>query len=158
MDIKRTLLWAVLTISGLMLYNNWLIYDGQQALFGPTPLTPNVSKSPEQKEVPSGTPTIASSASVPAPSTPSVTDLPKQSTTQKPPQGPSLSVVGLTTGEKHSIKNEVLELEISATGASVISAKLLKQLGADQKPISLLQITGQNQYFARSGLISAVSS
>ena len=158
MDIKRTLLWAVLTISGLMLYNNWLIYDGQQALFGPTPLTPNVSKSPEQKEAPSGTPTIASSASVPAPSTPSATDLPKQATTQKPPQGPSLSVVGLTTGEKHSIKNEVLELEISATGASVISAKLLNQLGADQKPISLLQITGQNQYFARSGLISAVSS
>ncbi|NDC05574.1 MAG: hypothetical protein EBZ82_05550, partial [Burkholderiaceae bacterium] len=78
MDIKRTLLWAVLTISGLMLYNNWLIYDGQQALFGPTPLTPNVSKLPEQKEAPAGAPAVANSASVPVPSTPSATDLPKQ--------------------------------------------------------------------------------
>ncbi|NDA16962.1 MAG: membrane protein insertase YidC [Burkholderiaceae bacterium] len=46
-------------------------------------------------------------------------------------------------------------LEINATGASVISAKLLKQLTPDQKPIALLQITPQNQYFVRSGLISA---
>jgi len=159
MDIKRTLLWAVLTISGLMLYNNWLLYDGRQALFGPTPLTPNVSKPPEPKETPSGTPAVANPATQQASAAPpSAADLPKQANLPKPEQGPSISVTNLTTGEKHSIKNEVLELEISATGASVINAKLLKQLGVDKKPITLLQITPQNQYFVRSGLISATSN
>jgi YidC/Oxa1 family membrane protein insertase len=159
MDIKRTLLWAVLTISGLMLYNNWLLYDGRQALFGPTPLTPNVSKPPEPKETPSGTPAVANPATPQASAAPpSAADLPKQANLPKPEQGPSISVTNLTTGEKYSIKNEVLELEISATGASVINAKLLKQLGVDKKPITLLQITPQNQYFVRSGLISATSN
>jgi YidC/Oxa1 family membrane protein insertase len=159
MDIKRTLLWAVLTISGLMLYNNWLLYDGRQALFGPTPLTPNVSKPPEPKETPAGAPAVANTVTPQVSAAPpSAADLPKQASLPKPQPGPSISVTNLTTGEKHSIKNEVLELEISATGASVINAKLLKQLGVDKKPITLLQITPQNQYFVRSGLISATSN
>lgn len=159
MDIKRTLLWAVLTISGLMLYNNWLLYDGRQALFGPTPLTPNVSKPPEPKETPAGAPAVANTATPQVSAAPpSAADLPKQASLPKPQPSPSISVTNLTTGEKHSIKNEVLELEISATGASVINAKLLKQLGVDKKPITLLQITPQNQYFVRSGLISATSN
>jgi YidC/Oxa1 family membrane protein insertase len=159
MDIKRTLLWAVLTISGLMLYNNWLLYDGRQALFGPTPLTPNVSKPPEPKETPAGAPAVANTATPQVSAAPpSAADLPKQASLPKPQPGPSISVTNLTTGEKHSIKNEVLELEISATGASVINAKLLKQLGVDKQPITLLQITPQNQYFVRSGLISATSN
>ena len=159
MDIKRTLLWAVLTISGLMLYNNWLLYDGQQALFGPTPLTPNVSKPLEPKETQTGAPAVANPAIPQTPATPpSAADLPKQAGLPQPQQGPSISVTNLTTGEKHSIKNDVLDLEISTTGASVINAKLLKQLGIDKKPITLLQITPQNQYFVRSGLISATSN
>lgn len=159
MDIKRTLLWAVLTISGLMLYNNWLLYDGQQALFGPTPLTPNVSKPLEPKETQTGAPAVANPATLQTPATPpSAADLPKQAGLPQPQQGPSIGVTNLTTGEKHSIKNDVLELEISTTGASVINAKLLKQLGIDKKPITLLQITPQNQYFVRSGLISATSN
>lgn len=142
-----------------MLYNNWLLYDGRQALFGPTPLTPNVSKPPEPKETPAGAPAVANTATPQVSAAPpSAADLPKQASLPKPQPGPSISVTNLTTGEKHSIKNEVLELEISATGASVINAKLLKQLGVDKKPITLLQITPQNQYFVRSGLISATSN
>lgn len=159
MDIKRTLLWAVLTISGLMLYNNWLIYDGRQALFGPTPLTPSVSKTPDPKEAQQGVPVAANN---PSPSVATSTtvgnDLPKQASLPKTQQAPILNLTGLTAGEKQTIKNDVLELEISSTGASVISAKLLKQLTADQKPVTLLQITPNNQYFVRSGLISATSS
>jgi len=158
MDIKRTLLWAVLTISGLMLYNNWLIYDGRQALFGPTPLTPSVSVAPDPKDTQSSAPATAGPAAGAPASTPTGNDLPKQASLPKPQQAPTTNLIGLTTGEKHTIKNDVLELEISSTGASVINAKLLKQLTADKKPVTLLQITPQNQYFARSGLISAASS
>lgn len=153
MDIKRTLLWAVLTISGLMLYNNWLIYDGRQALFGPTPLTPS-----------SSTPTAAKNGeSLPPQTTTSQNTTPqnqaqKAADVPKPQQAPVVNVTNLASGEKHTIKNNVLELEINTTGASVVGAKLLKQLTADQKPVALLQITPQNQYFVRSGLIAVGSS
>ncbi len=160
MDIKRTLLWAVLTISGLMLYNNWLIYDGRQSLFGPTPLTPSSQTSgpPKTSESPSS---AANSAQAPTtqPGQPQKSaDLPKPESLPAPQQAPVFNVANLASGEKHTIKNDVLELEINTTGASVISAKLLKQLMPDQKPVALLQITPQNQYFVRSGLISAGSN
>ena len=160
MDIKRTLLWAVLTISGLMLYNNWLIYDGRQALFGPTPLTsssqpPGPSKAAETLPLPANV-TQAPAATQGQPQ--KSADLPKAQSLPTPQQAPASNLANMASGEKHIIKNDVLELEINATGASVISAKLLKQLMPDQKPVALLQITPQNQYFVRSGLISAGSN
>ncbi len=160
MDIKRTLLWAVLTISGLMLYNNWLIYDGRQALFGPTPLTPS-SQTPSPPKTSESLPpgAIATQAPAAAVGQPQKSaDLPKAESLPAPQQTPVFNAANLAAGEKHIIKNDVLELEINASGASVISAKLLKQLTPDQKPVSLLQVTPQNQYFVRSGLISAGSN
>ncbi len=159
MDIKRTLLWAVLTISGLMLYNNWLIYDGRQALFGPTPLTPSSQSPSAPKAIEASPSSVAPSQTSPAPGqAQKPADLPKPESLPKPQQAPVFSAANLASGEKHTIKNDVLELEINATGASVISAKLLKQLTPEQKPVALLQITPQNQYFVRSGLISAGSN
>lgn len=160
MDIKRTLLWAVLTISGLMLYNNWLIYDGRQALFGPTPLISS-GQAPGPAQASESLPPPASASQAPAATPPQPqksADLPKTESLPTPQQAPVFNAANLASGEKHTIKNDVLELEINATGASVISAKLLKQLMPDQKPVALLQITPQNQYFVRSGLISAGSN
>ena len=160
MDIKRTLLWAVLTISGSMLYNNWLIYDGRQALFGPTPLTPS-SQTPSPPKASESVPPAANvtQAPVAAPGqSQKSADLPKAESLPTPQQAPTFNVANLASGEKHTIKNDVLELEINTTGASVVSAKLLKQLMPDQRPVALLQITPQNQYFVRSGLISAGSN
>ncbi len=160
MDIKRTLLWAVLTISGLMLYNNWLIYDGRQALFGPTPLTPSsqtLSPPKASESVPPAANVTQAQVATPGQSQKSA-DLPKAESLPTPQQAPAFNVANLASGEKHTIKNDVLELEINTTGASVVSAKLLKQLMPDQKPVVLLQITPQNQYFVRSGLISAGSN
>lgn len=160
MDIKRTLLWAVLTISGLMLYNNWLIYDGRQALFGPTPLTPSsqtLSPPKASESVPPAANVTQAQVATPGQSQKSA-DLPKAESLPTPQQAPAFNVANLASGEKHTIKNDVLELEINTTGASVVSAKLLKQLMPDQKPVALLQITPQNQYFVRSGLISAGSN
>ncbi len=60
----------------------------------------------------------------------------------------------IETAEKFVLQNDVLVLEISASGANVIDAKLLKSLTAEQKPIELFQYTPSHKYFARSGLIS----
>ena len=36
MDFKKTILWAVFSMSGLMLYNNWQVHEGKPSLFGGT--------------------------------------------------------------------------------------------------------------------------
>jgi YidC/Oxa1 family membrane protein insertase len=39
MDFKKTILWAVFSLSGLMLYNNWQVHEGKPSLFGGSPAT-----------------------------------------------------------------------------------------------------------------------
>jgi len=39
MDFKKTILWAVFSMSGLMLYSNWQVHEGKPSLFGGTPVS-----------------------------------------------------------------------------------------------------------------------
>ena len=135
MDFKKTILWAVFSLSALMLYNNWQTYQGKPSLFSSAPSKPaNVAQGTNQNKIDlpspvSGAPANLSSA------------LPKEN-------------VNLEQGEKFVLENDVLRVEISSIGANVIDAKLLKELNADQKPVELLQYTLAHKYFARSGLIA----
>ena len=43
MDFKKTILWAVFSMSGLMLYNNWQVHEGKPSLFGGTPTSAPVA-------------------------------------------------------------------------------------------------------------------
>jgi YidC/Oxa1 family membrane protein insertase len=52
------------------------------------------------------------------------------------------------------LKNDVLVLEISANGANVLNAKLLKELTTEKTPVELFQYSPNHKYFARSGLIA----
>ena len=137
MDFKKTILWAVFSMSALMLYNNWQVHEGKPSLFGGTPASNVVAagdKAPPAKvDVPaplqsSGAPTIA--------------------------QTPNINSGDIETSEKFVLQNDVLVLEISANGANVVDAKLIKQLTADNKPVELFQYTPTHKYFARSGLIA----
>ena len=135
MDFKKTILWAVFSMSGLMLYNNWQVHEGKPSLFGGVP-----ANAPAQAEkaapinkvdVPtqiSGAPVIAAT--------------------------PAIAAGAIESSEKFVLQNDVLVLEISANGANVVDAKLLKQLTPEQKPVELFQYTPTHKYFARSGLIS----
>lgn len=57
MDFKKTLLWAVFSMAGLLLYNNWQVYEGKPSMFGGAP-TGNIS---------AGNKTIETKLDVPAP-------------------------------------------------------------------------------------------
>lgn len=137
MDFKKTILWAVFSMSGLMLYNNWQVHEGKPSMFG-------------------GAPAVAPAAGDKASSATKV-DVPAQITSSNTPAvsaTPTTNVGSIERAEKFVIQNDVLVLEISASGANVVDAKLLKSLTADQKPIELFQYTPTHKYFARSGLIS----
>ena len=135
MDFKKTILWAVFSMSGLMLYNNWQVHEGKPSLFGGAPVSAPVATdkaaASNKVDVPtqiSGAPAIAAA--------------------------PTVSPAAIETTEKFVLQNDVLVLEISANGANVIDAKLLKALTAENKPVELFQYTPTHKYFARSGLIA----
>ena len=134
MDFKKTILWAVFSMSGLMLYNNWQVHEGRPSLFGGVPVsTPAADKN----------------------QAPTKTDLPSQiSGGQVAVTTPAASAGPIESAEKFVLQNDVLVLEISASGANVIDAKLLKSLTAEKQPVELFQYTPNHKYFARSGLIS----
>ena len=135
MDFKKTILWAVFSLSALMLYNNWQTYQGKPSLFSSAP----------SKPVGSDQGATQNKSDLPAPATSGPANLasalPKEN-------------VNLEQGEKFVLENDVIRLEISLTGANVIDAKLLKELNADSKPVELFQYTPSHKYFARSGLIA----
>ena len=136
MDFKKTILWAVFSLSGLMLYNNWMVHEGKPSLFGGAPV---------------GATQQAQSSSN------SKIDIPPQVSGAAPTAN---SLVSTTTGsivdagERFVLQNDVLAIEISANGANVVDAKLLKELAADKKPVELFQQTSTHTYIARSGLIA----
>ncbi|QWE18685.1 membrane protein insertase YidC [Polynucleobacter corsicus] len=136
MDFKKTILWAVFSMSGLLLYNNWQVHEGKPSMFGEgiVGTTPVVEKAPTTKlDIP----------------------LPTQNVDTLAPNQTTATVAGtIETSEKFVLQNDVLVLEISASGGNIISAKLPKQLTAEKTSVELFQYTPNHKYFARSGLIA----
>jgi len=136
MDVKKTILWAVFSLSGLMLYNNWMVHEGKPSLFGgaaPASTSQQMSSTiPGKADVPIQTAGVVSAVTA----TPEATGLAADS------------------GERFVLQNDVLAIEISANGANVVDAKLLKELTADKQPVELFQHTPTHTYVARSGLIA----
>ena len=135
MDFKKTILWAVFSLSGLMLYNNWMVHEGKPSLFGGAPATTQQATSPA-----AGKADVPTQMSGVAPKTNTVAPMAAGATSD--------------AGERFVLQNDVLALEISGNGANVVDAKLLKELTADKKPVELFQQTATHTYIARSGLIS----
>jgi len=140
MDTRRTILWAVFSIAALLLYNNWLAYEGKTPLFGPQSTNKPESLAVEgekKNDVPVTTASTSNNLPVVA------------------PKAIPASMAQLANKERFKLRNDVLEIEVSADGANVVSATLLRELEVDKKPIRLMQVSPSHQYFARSGLIAA---
>jgi YidC/Oxa1 family membrane protein insertase len=110
MDYKKTILWAVFSMSGLMLYNNWQVHEGKPSMFGGNSASNVVAtdKAPSNKvDIPSP----VQNPNIPASN-----------------QAPAVSSSAIESSEKFVLQNDVLALEISANGGNIINAKLPKQL------------------------------
>src|SRR5450830_445540 len=60
MDIKRTVLWVIFSMSLLLLWDNWMRHNGKSSMFFPAAATQQV------KDAKSTTATTATNAAVPA--------------------------------------------------------------------------------------------
>jgi YidC/Oxa1 family membrane protein insertase len=139
MDIRKTLLWVVFSVSGIMLFNNYQISNGQNPLplFAPPQATnPNTSNTPKQE-----------SANSNLSSVPQVID--QKAKVDAPTN--AVENVQNTPSKILVLKNEFLEVEISNKGGTITHA-ILKKHTDNKQPIVLFNTEKQSTYLARSGL------
>jgi YidC/Oxa1 family membrane protein insertase len=136
MDIKRTVLLVVFSLSLLMLWDNWNLYNGGPSMFAPEKLPATTS----------ATDTTKTDASVP------------QSTAPAQAAARGADVPGGATapeGERIIISTDLLKAEISTAGGELTRIELLKHKDAsDQsKNVVLLESGAGRTYVGQSGLI-----
>jgi YidC/Oxa1 family membrane protein insertase len=142
MDIKRTVLWVVFSLSILLLWDNWMRYTGKPSMFFPSAnqqAKPAAGASPAAPaangEVPqaSATPAAAGAAAVPG---------------ATPAAAPA-------QGERVTITTDVLKAEIDSVGGELRRLELLKHKDAQDptKNVVLFDSSPERTYLAQTGLI-----
>ena len=139
MDIRKTLLWAIFTISAILLFDAWQQHNGQGSFFS----KPNV----EAQQVI----TTKDLATTGAPKN----DLPKAAVAAPAPASAPTLFVPNKTGEIITLKNDVITLEIDTLGGVISKAQLTKHLEEDKSGVLIFERSKARQYYARSGLVSA---
>jgi len=139
MDIRKTLLWVVFSVSGIMLFNNYQISNGQNPLplfAPPQAANPNTTKQDSTSSSLSSVPQVIEQKA-------KVLDAPTNNV-ENAQNTPSKTLF---------LKNELLEIEISNKGGTVTRA-ILKKHTENKQPIVLFNTEKQSTYLARSGLTS----
>jgi len=138
MEIRRTLLWMILALALLLLWNNWQTYHGGPSLFSaPTP----------QSAAPAAATDTAAQASVP-----SVAMQPDATTAGLP-----ASAAATDAGETVQIATDVYQLTFNTLGAQLVRAELprFKAVEDAGQNMVLLDNAPGTFYVAQSGVVGA---
>ncbi len=137
MDIKRTVLLVIFSMSLLMLWDNWNLYNGGPSMFAP-------EQAPATAAPAGDTRTDASVPQASAPAAAAATNADVPGSAGAAPQG-----------ERITITTDLLKAEISTAGGELTRVELLRHKdGADQsKNAVLLESGGGRTYVGQSGLI-----
>ncbi len=138
MDIQRTVLWVVFSMSLLILWDNWMRYNGKPSMFFPTPVTqqaannsapPNAAKAPEVPAASSAATPGASANTAPAPVA--------------------------VTGEKINITTDLMKVEIDSVGGELRRLELLNHRDTNdpKKNVVLFDNSAARTYLGETGLI-----
>ena len=139
MDIKRTVLLVVFSLSLLMLWENWNVYNGGPSMFAP-----------EQKVASTPTPTspaTTSEQSVPQASTNTNATV----TSNEVPGG----AIANPQGERITLSTDLLRVEINTAGGELTRVELLEHKDAanPEKNVVLMETGSGRTYIGQSGLI-----
>jgi YidC/Oxa1 family membrane protein insertase len=139
MDIKRTVLLVVFSLSLLMLWENWNVYNGGYSMFAPEQNTAATTTS--------ALPGTASEQSVPQASTP----VPGAAPSTDVPGGASAG----TQGERITLTTDLLKVDINAAGGELTRVELLRHKDATdpEKNVLLMETGAGRTYIGQSGLI-----
>jgi YidC/Oxa1 family membrane protein insertase len=138
-DIRRTILWVVFGFSLVMLWDQWQISQGKAPTFFPQPV-----------QTTSATNT-APVAATPAPAAGNaLTNLPQVGGTQTATD---------TSAKRIDVETDVLKLQFSTEGGSLVRAELLKHKDVHRAGSNMLMMDDSKErvYLAQSGLIGAAN-
>ena len=136
MEIKKTLLWVVFSVSGILLLNNWQISQGQPPLpFLAQPTNQNTTK----EEV------VNRGSQMPTP-------VSKSPIAVAAPTDGGLKATEKTDTLRIELKNDVLDLVLSNRGGTIVSAALRKHFN-DGKAVTLFAIDQKVSTFDQNGLL-----
>jgi YidC/Oxa1 family membrane protein insertase len=137
MDIQRTVLWVVFSMSLLFLWDNWMRYNGKQSLFFPTPVTQ------QAKPAAAGAPNAGKS------------DVPQTANAAGATPAAVPGTAAPAQGERITITTDVIKADIDTIGGELKRLELLKHRDAidPSKNVVLFDAEPQHIYLAQSGLI-----
>ena len=143
MDIKRTFLWVVFSLSVLLLWDNWMRASGKPSMFFPNPA--QVTK-PVAATGPAGSAATTSAGAT------SGTALPQTSAGVNALPG---AAVAAAKGEIIGVTTDLVKAEINTAGGELTRLELLQHRdGIDPtKNVVLFDSSAQRTYLAESGLI-----
>ena len=140
-DIRRTILWVVFGFSLVMLWDQWQISHGKKPTFFPQPAPTAAAPAPAS---PAGE-TPAAVAPTPTGSLPQV--------------GEGAQPLGQAVAKRIDVETDVLKLQFSTEGGSLVRAELLKHKDAHRSGsnVVLMDDSKERVYLAQSGLIGAAT-
>lgn len=148
MDMRRTLLWVVFTMSLILLWDAWNKHNGQPTLFG----SPIASSTPAGAAP--GSAPGATSGSLPAPaSVPGAA-----SVAGAAPVLPGVTSPAATAAsEKFTITTDVFKVTLDTRGGDVARVEMLhyKDQNDSHNQVVLLDDSAQRVYLAQTGYIAA---
>ncbi|MDB5839296.1 MAG: yidC [Herminiimonas sp.] len=147
MDIRRTILWVVFSMSLLILWDNWMRYTGQPSMFFPT--------ATQQAKPAAGAATTAAGTGAAAPAR---ADIPQATTAAAPATPGAATVPGGTApaqSERITITTDVMKADIDTIGGELTRLELLKHKDTvdPTKNVVLFDSSPSRTYLGQTGLI-----
>jgi YidC/Oxa1 family membrane protein insertase len=139
-DIRRTILWVVFGFSMVMLWDQWQLHNGNKATFFPSANPGATAVSPATTTTPAASTSVA----------PVIAQAPNAAAA--PVQG--------FVAERVEIETDVLKLQFSTEGGSLMRAELLKHKDIDNPGSNfvLMDESQERVYLAQTGLIGAAGN
>jgi YidC/Oxa1 family membrane protein insertase len=141
MDIQRTILWVVFSLSLLVLWDNWMRHNGKPSMFFPTatqqakPAAPagNAPGTAARSDVPQATATTGAPAAVPG----------------------GTGATPAVKSERITITTDVVKADIDTAGGDLTRLELLKHRDTmdPSKNTVLFDATANHTYLGQTGLI-----
>jgi YidC/Oxa1 family membrane protein insertase len=140
MDIKRTVLLVVFSLSLLMLWENWNVYNGGPSMFAP-----------EQKVVSTPSPTSPATTSEQSVPQASASTGANTTTSNQVPAG----AIANPQAERITLSTDLLKVEINTAGGELTRVELLKHkdIANPGKNVVLMETGAGRTYIGQSGLI-----
>ncbi|TCS37977.1 protein translocase subunit yidC [Paucimonas lemoignei] len=137
MDIRRTFLWVVFAMSVILLWDNWMRYNGKPSMFFPT--------STQQQAKPAAGAGSDAKSDAPQAAQAAAAGTPANATT------PGAEAPVKT--ERITIATDLLKATVDTLGGNLVRLELLQHKEGNESDKNVLLFDESRQYFAQTGLI-----